>query len=193
MSRSLRLSFVTALMAAPLALAQTPAAPMSRPPPAAQAKAEATPAPAQAVAVLKNAKGQKVGTVTLTEAPHGVMVKGELMHLSPGPHAIHIHETGKCEAPKFTSAGGHFNPAHKQHGFMVPEGMHAGDLPNLIVPANGQIHFEYFDPNASLSGDNTVFDADGAAVVVHAKADDYKSQPAGDAGDRVACGVIEKK
>jgi Cu-Zn family superoxide dismutase len=121
-----------------------------------------------------------------------VLVKGKLGHLSPGPHAIHIHETGKCEAPKFTSAGGHFNPAHKQHGFMVKEGMHAGDLPNLEVPANGKISFEYFDAHATLSGENSVFDADGSAVVVHAKADDYKSQPSGDAGGREACGVIEK-
>ena len=90
-------------------------------------------------------------------------------------------------------SGGHFNPGHKQHGFMVAEGMHAGDLPNLDVPANGKIRFEYFDPHATLSGENTVFDADGSAVVVHAKADDYKSQPSGDAGDRVACGVLEKK
>lgn len=189
MLRPLRLSITTVLLAAPLAFAQAPAAPA--PAPAPQTKAAAT--PLQATATVKNAKGKKVGTVTLTEAPNGVMVKGELSHLSPGPHAIHIHEVGKCEAPKFSSAGGHFNPGHKQHGFMVAEGMHAGDLPNLDVPANGKIRFEYFDPHATLSGENTVFDADGSAVVVHAKADDYKSQPSGDAGDRVACGVLEKK
>lgn len=190
MRRPLRLSLTAALAAAPLAFAQAPAAPApATPAPAAQAKA----APQEAVATIKNAKGKTLGTVTLTAAPNGVVVKGSLSHLSPGTHAIHIHEVGKCEAPKFTSAGGHFNPAHKQHGFMMPEGMHAGDLPNLEVPANGKIRFEYFDPHATLSGENTVFDADGSAVVVHAKADDYKSQPAGDAGDRVACGVIEKK
>jgi Cu-Zn family superoxide dismutase len=209
MSKHLSLSLTAVLLAAPVAFAQAPAA-------NAQAKDKAAPAakmdqkPAaktdmaktdmkadasapQAVAMIKNAKGRTIGKVTLTQAEKGLIVKGVIAHLTKGPHAIHIHAVGKCEAPKFTSAGGHFNPESKQHGIMSPEGMHAGDLPNLDVPASGRITFEYFDTSASLTGDNNVFDEDGAAVVVHAKADDYKSQPAGDAGDRVACGVIEKK
>ena len=142
--------------------------------------------------VLRDRQGRTVGTVTLTETPHGLLVRGAVDGLSPGPHAIHFHETGKCEPP-FTSAGGHFNPAQKAHGVLSPGGPHAGDLPNLVVPASGKLDFEIFVPGLSLSrGPGAVLDADGTAIVVHAKADDHASQPAGDSGDRIACAVIAR-
>ena len=182
-----RAALFAALAATPLAVAQTPQP--AQPPPG-QHAAAATPKPIEVT--LKSAKGHKVGSVKLTQTPHGVLLQGEVSHMTPGVHAIHIHAVGKCEGPKFTSAGGHFNPAQKQHGYLVGEGHHAGDLPNLVVPANGTLHFELIDPDVTLeAGANSLLDADGSAIVVHAKRDDYQSQPAGDAGDRVACGVIK--
>ena len=148
--------------------------------------------PAAVVTTLKDRQGHSVGTVTVTETPHGLLVRGTVAGLPSGPHAIHFHETGKCEPP-FTSAGGHFNPAQKTHGVLSPGGPHAGDLPNLVVPASGKLEFELFSPGLSLtSGPGAVLDADGTAVVIHAKADDYASQPAGDSGDRIACGLLSR-
>jgi Cu-Zn family superoxide dismutase len=183
-----RAALFAALAATPLAFAQ--AAKPATPPPG-QAAAAASPKTMQVT--LKSAKGHKVGTVKLTQTPHGVLLQGDLTHFGAGVHAIHLHSVGKCEGPKFTSAGGHFNPASKQHGYLSAEGEHAGDLPNLVVPASGTLHFELIAPDVSLEpGPNSLLDADGSAIVVHAKRDDYKSQPAGDAGDRVACGVVKK-
>lgn len=149
-------------------------------------------APSSLVTTLKDRQGRTVGTVTVTETPHGLLVRGTVEGLPPGPHAIHFHETGKCEPP-FASAGGHFNPAQKTHGVLSPGGPHAGDLPNLMVPASGKLDFEIFAPGLSLSsGPGAVLDADGTALVVHAKADDHMSQPSGDSGDRIACGVLAR-
>ncbi|HEX5745899.1 MAG TPA: superoxide dismutase family protein [Archangium sp.] len=142
---------------------------------------------ATAKAELKDQKGQSVGEVTLSETPHGVLIKGTLSNLPPGEHAIHIHETGKCEAP-FQTAGGHLNPNKKKHGVLAAEGKHEGDLPNLYVGADGKAQFDAFAHDLKLKD---VQDADGAAVVVHAGVDDYKSDPAGNAGDRIACGVVQ--
>jgi len=147
-------------------------------------------APAKALTVqIIDAQNKPAGSATLTQTAHGVLIAVDLHGLKPGVHAIHIHETAKCEPPAFKSAGGHDNPAHKQHGFMIAEGPHAGDLPNLEVPASGSVKAEF------IAGDENIDDllaGDGSALVIHAKADDYKTQPAGDAGDRVACGVIQK-
>jgi Cu-Zn family superoxide dismutase len=145
-----------------------------------------------ATAKMADADGNDVGVVTFN-APidgQGVVVEATLVNLPAGTHAIHVHETGKCDAPDFKSAGGHLNPDGKKHGILNPEGMHAGDLPNLFVPESGEIHQEMFATKLTL--DDAMFDDDGAAVIIHAGADDYKTDPAGDAGGRIACGVIEK-
>jgi Cu-Zn family superoxide dismutase len=144
-----------------------------------------------AKAPLKDAAGKDVGTVDLVQTPHGVLLKLSLKGIPAGEHAFHVHAVGKCEPP-FTTAGGHFNPGSKKHGMEAAEGAHAGDMPNLHVPASGDLVIEIANPAISLvKGQPTsVFDADGSAIVVHAKADDYKSDPAGNAGDRIACGVI---
>ena len=151
-------------------------------------------APALAVdtasAVLKDASGKEVGAATLTVTPSGVLISLDLTAVPPGEHGFHVHTTGKCEPPDFKSAGPHFNPDQTKHGFMTPEGPHAGDLPNLHVPADGKLQVEVLEPNVTLSGEAPLLDADGSALVIHAGADDYKTDPAGNSGDRIACGVI---
>ena len=145
----------------------------------------------QAQAELKDAAGKGVGTAMLMDTPHGVLITVKLSGLPAGGHALHVHAVGKCEPP-FDSAGGHFNPAAAVHGYLQEKGPHAGDLPNIHV-MQGTLNLEVLAPEASLaSGPNAVLDADGAALVVHAATDDYKTDPAGGAGARIACGVIMK-
>jgi Cu-Zn family superoxide dismutase len=143
-----------------------------------------------ASAVLKDASGKDVGKATLTVTPSGVLVSLDLAAVPAGEHAFHIHAVGKCEPPDFKSAGPHFNPDETKHGLLNPEGPHAGDIPNLHVPADGKLQVEILDPPVTLSPVAALLDADGAALVIHAAADDYKTDPAGNAGDRIACGVI---
>ena len=147
---------------------------------------------AQAMAMLKDAQGKSVGMVTITDTPHGVLLHAALMGLPAGTHAFHIHTTGTCEPP-FTSAGGHFNPATKQHGIANPMGMHAGDLPNIEVGADGKATFDVFATGVTMgTGADGLFKTGGTAIVVHGGADDYKGDPAGNAGPRIACGVVTK-
>ena len=149
-------------------------------------------APESARAELKNAEGQVVGQAVLTDAPQGVLLHVTLTDVPEGTHAFHIHAVGKCEPP-FTTAGGHFNPATKQHGIENAMGMHAGDLPNIDVPTSRRLTFDAFDRDITIkAGPNSVFDADGSAIVIHQGKDDYKSDPAGNAGARIVCGVITK-
>ncbi|MGD9882245.1 MAG: superoxide dismutase family protein [Reyranella sp.] len=143
---------------------------------------------------MKDASGKEVGKVDLTETPHGVLIKLSLKGFPAGERAFHIHAVGKCEPP-FNSAGGHFNPTGRKHGMAAAEGAHAGDMPNLFVPANGELIVEVANPAITLveSKPNSVFDSDGSAIIIHAGPDDYKADPTGNAGDRVACGLIAKK
>jgi Cu-Zn family superoxide dismutase len=152
----------------------------------------ASPAAAQsAKAALKDQKGVDVGTVDLTQTPAGVLLKLSLKGVPPGERAFHIHAVGKCEAP-FASAGGHFNPGGQKHGLMVGQG-HAGDMPNLHVPAGGVLEVEILNAAVTLEKGkpNSLFGKEGTSIVIHAGKDDYKSDPAGNAGDRIACGVIQ--
>ena len=144
---------------------------------------------------LKNASGGSVGTAELKQTKNGVVMKLNLQDLTPGEHAIHFHQTAKCDPPAFTSAGGHFNPAHKHHGLQNPEGPHAGDMPNITVGKNGKYKGTVTDSRVVLgdgSAPNSLYADGGTALVIHAKADDNKSDPAGNAGDRIACGVITR-
>lgn len=145
-----------------------------------------------AKAVLVDAKGKEVGTATFEEMPGGLRFGLKVSDLSPGFHAVHIHDVGKCDPPDFKSAGPHFNPAHKKHGWMNPEGHHAGDLPNLFVGKDGTGSLDTLVARVTLtgSGENSLFHSGGTSVVIHAAADDNKTDPAGNAGDRIACGVI---
>jgi Cu-Zn family superoxide dismutase len=148
-----------------------------------------------ASAALHDASGKEVGTIALrATADEGVWLNVSLEGVPAGTHGFHIHETGKCEGD-FKSAGGHFAPEGHKHGVLVKGGPHAGDMPNIHVPSDGRLNMEIFVPEVSLQkgDDDTLFDADGSAFVVHAGVDDYKSQPSGDAGDRIACGVVTNK
>ena len=138
---------------------------------------------------MKDKDGKTAGTITLAETPHGVLLSGSLASLPPGPHGFHIHAVGKCEAPQFTSAGGHANPGGKKHGFAAAEGPHQGDLSNLHAGADGKATVDAFAPGATLA---SLLDADGSSLVIHEKVDDYKTDPAGDSGARIACGVVQK-
>ena len=150
------------------------------------------PAPAEAaraVAMLQTADGTAAGSAAASAAGDQVMVSLTVEGLPPGEHGVHVHTTGRCDAPTFESAGGHWNPTNQQHGLEDPQGQHAGDMPNLTVGQDGRGTLEYQLEGGGFDG---LFDADGSAFVVHAGVDDQRTDPSGDSGDRIACGVFER-
>lgn len=146
-----------------------------------------------ATAVLIDANGKTIGSATVKDVGHGLELRVKARGLDAGMKAIHLHAVGKCELPKFVSAGPHWNPEMKMHGKDNPMGPHAGDLPNLTVGANGRVSYKSVAHGFKLSGDMGLLDADGGAMIIHAKPDDYKSDPTGNAGDRIVCGVFKAK
>jgi superoxide dismutase, Cu-Zn family len=144
-------------------------------------------------ATLQDGQGRTIGQARLKEGPHGVVIQLELENAPPGTRALHLHEVGRCEAPDFESAGDHFAPGGSEHGFLHEEGPHAGDLPNVHIPESGRLSIEIFASGVTLTaGPRSLLDGDGAALVLHEGADDYESDPGGEAGDRAACGVVQR-
>jgi Cu-Zn family superoxide dismutase len=144
-------------------------------------------------AVMTDSQGERIGSAALVETPNGLLIQLDVAGLPAGAHGFHIHETGTCDAPDFKSAGGHFAPDGRQHGFLAEDGYHAGDLPNVYAEEGSATRADVFVRDLTLAGEGGLLDDDGAALVIHATVDDYQTDPAGHAGDRLACGVIERQ
>jgi len=147
-------------------------------------------AAAPVTAQVRDGAGRTLGTLTLAETSAGVAISGRLTGLPPGVHGFHVHAVGRCEPPDFTSAGGHWNPTGRSHGMNNPAGPHLGDLPNLTVASDSSTSVQVTTPGGSLRGDNAILDTDGSALVIHAGPDDYQTDPSGNSGNRIACGVV---
>jgi Cu-Zn family superoxide dismutase len=142
------------------------------------------------MATMLDSAGNELGMLTLAQSGESITVLGKLTGLRPGEHGIHVHTVGLCDAPKFESAGDHWTPTKRQHGKDSPQGPHQGDLPNITVSQDRSVMVQATTAGGALQGENALLDSDGAAVVIHAKRDDYKTQPSGNSGDRIACGVV---
>lgn len=145
-----------------------------------------------ATAEMRSASGVRYGTLTLERSAAGVRIAGALTGVPPGVHGIHFHQVGRCDAPDFATAGAHLNPAHAAHGLENPRGPHAGDLPNVAANAAGQMLLDIATSRVTLDTDARagLFDTDGTALVIHADRDDQRTDPAGNSGARIACGVV---
>jgi superoxide dismutase, Cu-Zn family len=144
-----------------------------------------------ASAKMIDGEGRSVGEVRVRQAQKNVLLTLTLKNATPGVHGLHIHEVGQCNRPSFESAGGHFNPDGRQHGFLNARGPHAGDLPNIEIPTTTEMAVEFLVPNVTLDhGPRSLLDSNGSAVVIHSGKDDYANDPAGHSGDRLACGAI---
>lgn len=142
---------------------------------------------------LIDAKGENVGTAVVTQTPQGVEIALDVHDLPPGEHAAHVHENPRCEAPTFESAGAHFNPLHKGHGIQNPDGPHAGDLRDIVVRSDGSVQTIITAPRLTLEpGEMSILRDGGTALVIHATKDDGKTDPSGNAGARLACGVMHR-
>lgn len=149
------------------------------------------PEPAEANARILDSGGRQLALASAVQQNDGLRVSVTASGLRSGTYGLHVHAVGRCDAPDFTSAGPHWNPTMRQHGSQNPQGPHRGDLPNLIVGANGQGEIAFTIPDARISGGvGGMLDADGAAIVVHAGPDDYRTDPSGNSGARIGCGVF---
>jgi Cu-Zn family superoxide dismutase len=183
------------MIAVILAAALVQAAPAPAVPPAAAAPPAATPAVPQSVTPamteIRTAAGALVARAMIWQARGGIEVRIQAAGLAPGHYGAHFHTVGRCEGPAFASAGAHWNPTGRQHGSLNPQGHHLGDLPNLDVDAHGAGRLEFVIAGATTSGADGLLDADGTALVIHAAADDYRTDPSGNSGARQACGVFQ--
>jgi Cu-Zn family superoxide dismutase len=143
---------------------------------------------------MRSTTGAQLGVLTLDRTTSGVRVRGTLTKLPAGAHGIHFHQAGRCHAPDFESAGAHVNPTNTQHGLENPQGPHAGDLPNVVVSAAGQVSIDLTSARVSLDqgGPGWLLDADGSTVIIHQNADDQRTDPSGNSGARIACGVVQR-
>jgi len=154
---------------------------------------QAQPAPIQqapAVIEIRKADGGLAARAMVWQTPAGIEVRVQAAGLPAGHYGVHVHAVGRCEGPAFASAGPHWNPTARQHGSLNPAGHHLGDLPNLDVDSNGAGRLEFAIAGATMDGAQGLFDADGAALVIHAGPDDYRTDPSGNSGARLACGVL---
>ena len=143
-----------------------------------------------AAAVLAEPGGRPIGRAVISQHEGEARVLVEIERLAAGTYGAHIHRTGRCEAPNFDSAGAHWNPTGQQHGFSNPSGRHRGDLPNIVVGADGRGRLAFAIRGAIVAGEEGIVDDDGAAIVIHARRDDYRTDPSGNSGPRIACGVL---
>jgi len=153
-----------------------------------------TPSGTAAFAAMRNGSNESLGDLRFEPSAEGVRIAGELFNLPPGVHGIHFHTAGKCDSPGFETADGHFNPAGREHGLENPAGPHAGDLPNITVGESGRVTVAIVSPRVTFDSTAAtgLFDADGTAIIIHAAADDQRSNPSGNSGARIACGVIRR-
>jgi Cu-Zn family superoxide dismutase len=182
---------IAVIFAAALVQAPPPAVPAAQAAPPGATPAVPTQGDAPAITEIRTAAGALVARAMIWQARGGIEVRVQAAGLAPGHYGAHFHAVGRCEGPAFASAGAHWNPTGRQHGSLNPQGHHLGDLPNLDVDEHGAGRLEFLIAGASTSGAGGLLDADGTALVIHAAADDYRTDPSGNSGARHACGTFQ--